>query len=173
MDSLIIEIEAAVSRITEKLNCLFKLFGGVPGEIDRLTDILGHVPENLELCLLARVPDSDQNCQLATRLYKQLLPEVNLLESLLSQVQDYNSLPRDIKRQVEVSDCLLALVNVYMNYFMCQVEGELRHRSFSDEISTLEKELLSHQIDDNLRLIVANTKFCHDLQSNFNDVIFF
>ena len=130
-----------------------------------MTDILGFVPENLELCLLARVPDSDQDCQLAVRLYKQLLPEVNLLECLLSQSTEYNSLPRDIKRQIEVSDCLLALVNVYMNYFMSQLDGELKQRSCSDEISMLEKELLSHQVDDNLRLLVANTRFCHDLQS--------
>ena len=159
------EIVQSCDRIIRKLNAIFSLFGGDERDVAEIQNVIEHIPPNLEICLIGKLPESQQKAKLAINLYEKLIPESTLLESLIGSVTDQNLLSDEVKDQIMIADTLLAIIHVYMAHFLSLIQREERDRNIGYEIEKLENKILSLDIDDNLMLLLAGAEFNPDLQS--------
>ena len=159
------ELVQSCERIIRKLNILFSLFGGDKHDVAEIQNVMEYIPPGLELCLIGKLPESQQKAKLAIDLYEKLIPESTLLESLISSVPDQDLLSDDVKDQIRIADTLLAIVHVYMAHFLSLLKREERNRNIEYEIEKLENQILAMDVDDNLILLISSAEFNPDLKS--------
>ena len=159
------ELVQSCERIIRKLNILFSLFGGDKHDVAEIQNVMEYIPPGLELCLIGKLPESQQKAKLAIDLYEKLIPESTLLESLIESVPDQNLLSDEVKDQIMIADTLLAIIHVYMAHFLSLIQREERDRNIGYEIEKLENKILALDIDDNLMLLISSAEFNPDLQS--------
>ena len=160
-----LELVQSCERIIRKLNILFSLFGGNKHDVVEIQNVMEHIPPGLELCLIGKLPESQQKAKLAIDLYEKLIPETTLLESLIGSVPNQNLLSDEVKDQIMIADTLLAIIHVYMAHFLSLIQREERDRNIGYEIEKLENKILALDIDDNLMLLISSAEFNPDLQS--------